>query len=131
MFINVFKFHKSEKKNICHYDEQVECLHFQLNLFRFKKPKKKIKKLRKKLKAEDLEPLPTDSDSLDHRRRDPNRHLSDVLDTDDMNMSDFKEEIKVEEEDNELEHILSKVSRNTHEFGDGNENLEMVTRKCY
>lgn len=76
--------------------------------FRFKKPKKKIKKLRRKVKAEDLEPLPTDYDSLDHRKRDPNRHLSDVLDTDDV--PDFKEEFKMEEEDNELEHILSKVS---------------------
>lgn len=70
--------------------------------------------MRKKLKAEDLEPLPTDSGALDHRKRDPNRHLSDVLDTDDVNFSDLKEEIKIEDEDNELEQILSKVSRNTH-----------------
>lgn len=69
--------------------------------------------MRKKLKAEDLEPLPNDDDSLNHRKRDPNRHLSDVLDTDDVDLSGMKEEIKVEEEeDNELEHILSKVSRN-------------------
>lgn len=60
------------------------------------------------MKAEDLEPLPTNTESSDHRKRDPNRHLSDVLDTDDV--PDFKEEIKIEEEDNELEHILSKVS---------------------
>lgn len=60
------------------------------------------------MKAEDLEPLPMD-DSSNHRKRDPNRHLSDVLDTDDM--PDVKEEeIKVEEEENELEHILSKVN---------------------
>lgn len=80
-------------------------------MFRFKKPKKKIKKLRKKLKAEDLEPLATDTDvSSNHRKRDPRRHLSDVLDTDDVDVpSDVKEEIKIEEEDNELEHILSKV----------------------
>lgn len=77
-------------------------------MFRFKKPKKKIKKLRKKLKAEDLEPLATDMDaSSHHRKRDPRRHLSDVLDTDDMPA--VKEETKIEEEDNELEHILSKV----------------------
>lgn len=62
------------------------------------------------MKAEDLEALPTDTDSSDHRKRDPNRHLSDVLDTDDVNVPEFKEEIKIEEEDNELEHILSKVS---------------------
>lgn len=80
-------------------------------MFRFKKPKKKIKKLRKKLKAEDLEPLANDMDvSSNHRKRDPRRHLSDVLDTDDNDVpSDVKEEIKIEEEDNELEHILSKV----------------------
>lgn len=67
--------------------------------------------MRKKLKAEDLEPLPSEEDSSNHRKRDPNRHLSDVLDTDgDIVVPDFKEEIKIEEEDNELEHILSKVS---------------------
>lgn len=79
-------------------------------IFRFKKPKKKIKKLRKKLKAEDLEPLPTDMDSLNHRKRDPKRHLSDVLDTDDVIVPEVEDDIKIEEEDNELEHILSKVS---------------------
>lgn len=78
-------------------------------MFRFKKPKKKIKKLRKKLKAEDLEPLANDDEaSTHHRKRDPRRHLSDVLDTDDV--PDIKEDIKIEEEDNELEHILSKVN---------------------
>lgn len=81
---------------------------FYIFNFRFKKPKKKVKKLRKKLKAEDLEPLPADVDSSNHRKRDPNRHLSNVLDTDDV--PEFKEDIKIEEEDNELEHILSKVS---------------------
>lgn len=77
---------------------------------RFKKPKKKIKKLRKKLKAEDLEAMLNDDDSLHHRKRDPSRHLSDVLDTDDVTVPEVKDEIKYEEEDNELEHILSKVS---------------------
>lgn len=62
------------------------------------------------MKAEDLEPLPMD-DSLNHRKRDPNRHLSDVLDTDDVGEPEIKDEdIKVEEEENELEHILSKVN---------------------
>lgn len=80
-------------------------------MHRFKKPKKRVKKLRKKLKAEDLEPLAADTDvSSNHRKRDPRRHLSDVLDTDDNDdLPDVKEEIKNEEEDNELEHILSKV----------------------
>lgn len=89
---------------MCQYENNyIKCV------CRFKKPKKKIKKLRKKLRAEDLEPLPTDADSSNHRRRDPSRHLSDVLDTDDV--PDIKEEIKIEEEDNELEHILSKVPK--------------------
>lgn len=64
------------------------------------------------MKAEDLEPLPSEEDSSNHRKRDPNRHLSDVLDTDDV--PDIKDEIKIEEEDNELEHILSKVSQWRH-----------------
>lgn len=70
-----------------------------------------MKKLRKKLKAEDLEPLANDTDaSSNHRKRDPRRHLSDVLDTDDLDEPpDVKEEFKIEEEDNELEQILSKV----------------------
>lgn len=63
------------------------------------------------MRAEDLEPLdPADSGS----RRDygkPNRH-SDVLDTDDMpDVRADLEAVKVEEEDNELEHILSKARR--------------------
>lgn len=62
------------------------------------------------MKAEDLEALVNDADaSSHHRKRDPRRHLSDVLDTDDVDVSDVKEEIKIEEDDNELEHILSKV----------------------
>lgn len=69
------------------------------------------------MKAEDLEPLPNEADSSDHRKRDPNRHLSDVLDTDgDMVMPDFKDEIKFEDDDNELEHILSKVSGHCNNF---------------
>lgn len=88
---------------------------FSISVFcyRFKKPKKKIKKLRKKLKAEDLEPLPGDVDSSkDLRKRDPSRHLSDVLDTDDVPASmPFETDIKIEEEGNELEHILSKARR--------------------
>lgn len=68
------------------------------------------------MKAEDLEPLANDTDvSSNHRKRDPRRHLSDVLDTDDVDVpSDGKDEIKMEEEDNELEHILSKVRTLLH-----------------
>lgn len=79
---------------------------------RFKKPKKKkVKKLRQKLKAEDLEPLPGDAGTLnDHGKRVPSRHLSNVLDTDDY-ITSTQTDIKIEEEDNELEHILSKARR--------------------
>lgn len=70
-----------------------------------------MKKLRQKLKAEDLEPfLGENSMSNDHRKRVPNRHLSDVLDTDDvilLNTCDHKSEVQ----DDELEHILSKARR--------------------
>lgn len=81
-------------------------------IFRFKKPKKKkVKKLRQKLKAEDLEPLPGDVDtSKDHGKRVPSRHLSDVLDTDDP-IAPTQTDMKIEEEDNELELILSKARR--------------------
>lgn len=64
------------------------------------------------MKAEDLEPLPGDVDSsIDHRKRDPNRHLSDVLDTDDVIMPDITDVKAEEDEDNELEQILSKARR--------------------
>lgn len=67
--------------------------------------------MRQKLKAEDLEPfLGENSMSHDHRKRVPNRHLSDVLDTDDgilLNAFDNKTEVQ----DDELEHILSKARR--------------------
>lgn len=48
--------------------------------------------------------------SRDHRRRDPNRHLSDVLDTDDVILPTTSD-IKLESEENELEHVLSKARR--------------------
>lgn len=63
------------------------------------------------MKAEDLEPLPGDvASSKDHRKRDPNRHLSDVLDTDDVILPTTSD-MKMENEDNELEQILSKARR--------------------
>lgn len=64
------------------------------------------------MKAEDLESFADDADtSKDHRKRDPKRHLSDVLDTDDVDEMPTMTDIKIEEEDNELEHILSKARR--------------------
>lgn len=67
--------------------------------------------MRQKLKAEDLEPLPGDVDSSkDHGKRVPSRHLSDVLDTDDS-IAPTQTDIKIEEDDNELEQILSKARR--------------------
>lgn len=85
-----------------------------LHIFSFKKPKKKIKKLRRKLRAEDLEPLPAHAggSSRDFGNRDRRRHLDDVLDTDDVpDMQADATDVKIEEEDNELEHMLSKARR--------------------
>lgn len=70
--------------------------------------------MRRKLRAEDLEPLPTDGSgsSKDFAKRDPRRHLDDVLDTDDMPVvKPEASDMKMEEEDNELEHMLSKARR--------------------
>lgn len=70
--------------------------------------------MRKKLRAEDLEPLPHDASgsSKDFAKRDPRRHLDDVLDTDDVpEMKPEGSDVKIEEEDNELEHMLSKARR--------------------
>ncbi|KAJ6628254.1 U4/U6.U5 tri-snRNP-associated protein 1 [Pseudolycoriella hygida] len=79
-------------------------------LAKFKKPKKKVKKLRRKLKAEDLLPLSgsAESSSKDYGKR--LRLHNDHVDTDDVVDTDFKD-IKIEEEDNELEKILSKTRR--------------------
>lgn len=80
---------------------------------KFKKPKKKVKKLRQKLKAEDLLPLPgQDSASQsDLGRRGRNR--GSVLDTDDV--PDIPEDIskvKVEDEtEDDLERVLSKARK--------------------
>ncbi|XP_037033682.1 U4/U6.U5 tri-snRNP-associated protein 1 [Bradysia coprophila] len=76
---------------------------------KFKKPKKKVKKLRQHLKAEDLLPLGGSSESSkDYGKR--LRVHNESVDNDDVNDTDFKD-IKVEEEDNELEKILSKARR--------------------
>lgn len=53
-----------------------------------------------------------ESSSKDFRKRDPRRHLNDVLDTDDVPESkSFETDIKIDEEGNELEQILSKARR--------------------
>lgn len=57
--------------------------------FRFKKPKvkRKIKKIRQKLKAEDLLPLPGDklNSSAHFGKRQRRHHDPSILDTDDVN----------------------------------------------
>lgn len=75
-------------------------------LVKFKKPKKKIKKIKQKLKADDLLAIAGDATtSSDFGRRRRN------IDTDDTETPTEKTEVKVEEEDNELEQILSKARR--------------------
>lgn len=79
----------------------------------FKKPKKKkVRKLRQKVQAKDLLPLDDGDSSQDHRRRVPSRHLSNVLDTDgDIDLQYLETDVKIEEEEDELEQILSKARR--------------------
>lgn len=83
----------------------------EAEMAKFKKPKKKIKKLRQKLKADDLVPLIGNTNTSDFRRA-RGRHgrdidTDDIPDLDDTNLSD----VKVEEEDTDLEQILSKARR--------------------
>lgn len=70
--------------------------------------------MRKRLRAEDLEQMSSDAggSSKDFAKRDPRRHLENVLDTDDMpEISAEATDVKIEDEDNELEHMLSKARR--------------------
>lgn len=70
--------------------------------------------MRKKLRADDLEQLSSEghSSSKDFAKRNPRRHLDDVLETDDIpDIRPDQTDIKIEEEDNDLEHILSKARR--------------------
>ncbi|XP_017476070.1 PREDICTED: U4/U6.U5 tri-snRNP-associated protein 1 [Rhagoletis zephyria] len=75
----------------------------------FKKPKKKVKKLRKKLKVEDL--LSVNDEPIEqHLGRRRGRHYDEeILDTDDI--KDAASEVKAEEEDEDLERILSKARK--------------------
>ncbi|KAH8260228.1 hypothetical protein KR026_006641 [Drosophila bipectinata] len=75
-------------------------------LAKFKKPKKKVKKLRQKLKAEDLEPLPEAGTSSNFG----SRH-GRYRDQEDAEMEDVKPEIKLELEDDDLERVLSKARK--------------------
>lgn len=75
---------------------------------RFKKPKKKVKKLRQKLKAEDLAPLAMGeaSGSSDFGSRGGR-----YRDHEDAEMEEFKPQIKVEVEDDDLERVLAKARK--------------------
>ncbi len=99
---------KVRAKQIGQFNEETKIIFLNF-IFRFKKPKKKVKKLRQKLKADDLLPLsgPGGSSSKDFGKR---LRVHHDVDTDDVNDTDFKD-IKIEEEDNELEKILSKTRR--------------------
>ncbi|XP_064535240.1 U4/U6.U5 tri-snRNP-associated protein 1 [Drosophila montana] len=75
----------------------------------FKKPKKKIKKLRQKLKAEDLEPISELSGSSNLGSRQRSYREAD----ENVNMPDeSKPQIKLEQDDNDdLERVLSKARK--------------------
>lgn len=75
---------------------------------KFKKPKRKVKKLRQKLKADDLVPMPGDNAISHHGRR----QRQEIVDTDDVkhNASDLSD-VKLEEQDDDLELILAKARR--------------------
>ncbi|TDG44770.1 hypothetical protein AWZ03_008826 [Drosophila navojoa] len=74
----------------------------------FKKPKKKVKKLRQKLKAEDLEPIEEQpgSSHLGSRNRSQRQPDEDVPMKDET-----KPQIKLEHEDDDLERVLSKARK--------------------
>ncbi|XP_034670055.1 U4/U6.U5 tri-snRNP-associated protein 1 isoform X1 [Drosophila subobscura] len=76
-------------------------------LAKFKKPKKKVKKIRQKLKAEDLEPLPEAGTSNFGSRHGRHREPEDV-----EMKEETKPEVKYEaEEDDDLERVLSKARK--------------------
>uniref|UniRef100_A0A1A9WXQ7 U4/U6.U5 tri-snRNP-associated protein 1 n=1 Tax=Glossina brevipalpis TaxID=37001 RepID=A0A1A9WXQ7_9MUSC len=80
-------------------------------MVRFKKPKKKVKKLRQKLKADDLVALADEPVSRHLGSRVVRRHSSDTED-DHMNKETNEAvNLKVEEEDEDLERILAKARK--------------------
>ncbi|XP_065358225.1 U4/U6.U5 tri-snRNP-associated protein 1 [Calliphora vicina] len=77
----------------------------ETEMAKFKKPKKKIKKLRQKLKADDLQPLEEDTTHFGSRRG-RHRSISDENDPMDSEMN-----LKIEEQDDDLERVLSKARK--------------------
>lgn len=73
---------------------------------KFKKPKKKVKKLRQKLKADDLLPL---AEATQHFGSRSGRHRSPS--DDQIDPMDSEMNLKVEEQDDDLERILSKARK--------------------
>ncbi|KAI8125440.1 hypothetical protein FF38_14399 [Lucilia cuprina] len=72
----------------------------ETEMAKFKKPKKKVKKLRQKLKADDLQPLSEDTSHFGSRGG-LHRDKDDPMDSD----------IKIEEQDEDLERMLSKARK--------------------
>lgn len=72
---------------------------------RFKKPKKKLKKLRQKLRADDLLPIAGETSHLGSRR---GRHHSPSDQDDPM---DSEIPLRMEEQDEDLERVLSKARK--------------------
>lgn len=83
-----------------HYTEE--------ELAKFKKPKKKIKKIRQKLKADDLLEIAGDATELDKDLGSRKKRLrADELPP----LPDDIPDVKVEADDEDLEHVLSKARR--------------------
>lgn len=81
-------------------------------VFRFKKPKRKVRKIRQKLKADDLMPLPGENlDTSAHFRKRARQHAeAGVVDTDDVPAAGYSD-MTLEEDDDDLEQMLSKARR--------------------
>ncbi|KAM7351710.1 U4/U6.U5 tri-snRNP-associated protein 1 [Cochliomyia hominivorax] len=77
----------------------------EMEIAKFKKPKKKIKKIRQKLKADDLLPLAGDTTHLGSRG---GRHRSP---TNQDESNDNEIDVKIEEHDEDLERVLSKARK--------------------
>ncbi|CAG9809607.1 unnamed protein product [Chironomus riparius] len=90
-----------------HYTEE--------ELTKFKKPKRKVKKLRQKLKADELLEIVGDNTDqnkdLGSRKRREDKPKSVKLNAEMLPPTNQSEDFKVEPEDEDLEHILSKARR--------------------
>ncbi|XP_037881836.1 U4/U6.U5 tri-snRNP-associated protein 1 [Glossina fuscipes] len=80
-------------------------------MVRFKKPKKKIKKLRQKLKADDLAPLADGPLGRHLGNRIARRHSSDTEDNPMNKAANEAVDLKIEEDDDDLERILAKARK--------------------